>query len=165
MATSYYDVVDTVAWNFWSLGGAAIAMIFSNAGSAYGAAKSGMGIAGLAVTRPQLAFKALVPVIMAGILSIYGLIIAVLTVMAVKPNETDSNPAKAAIYLVSGLVCGLSQLAAGYAIGLVGEQGTRSFAMNEQVFVPLILILIFCEVLGLFGMIIAIIMTVSAGSS
>lgn len=110
-----------MAWNFFALGGAALSIILSNAGSAYGTAKSGMGIAGLAVTRPQLAFKALVPVIMAGILSIYGLIIAVLTVMSVKPDETSSNPGKAAIYLVGGIVCGMSQLAAGYAIGLVGE--------------------------------------------
>ena len=69
---------DPIAYNFWAWGGVAIAMTFSNLGTAYGTAKSGMGIASLSVTRPELAFKSIIPIIMAGILSIYGLIIAVL---------------------------------------------------------------------------------------
>ena len=69
---------DAVAWNFWAYAGVAFAMTFSNLGTAYGTAKSGMGIASLSVTRPHLAFKSIIPIIMAGILSIYGLIIAVL---------------------------------------------------------------------------------------
>ena len=69
---------DPMCWNFWGWGGAAIALTLANLGSAYGTAKSGMGIASMAVTRPHLAFKSIVPVIMAGILSIYGLIISVL---------------------------------------------------------------------------------------
>ena len=71
-------IEDPMAWNFWGWGGAALALTLANLGSAYGTAKSGMGIASMAVTRPHLAFKSIVPVIMAGILSIYGLIIAVL---------------------------------------------------------------------------------------
>ena len=72
------DNYDPVAFNFWAFAGVAMAMTFSNFGTAYGTAKSGMGIASLAVTRPELAFKSIIPIIMAGILSIYGLIIAVL---------------------------------------------------------------------------------------
>ena len=69
---------DGVCFNFFAWGGVALAMTFSNLGTAYGTAKSGMGIASLSVTRPHLAFKSIIPIIMAGILSIYGLIIAVL---------------------------------------------------------------------------------------
>lgn len=47
-------------------------------GAAYGTAKSGTGIASMAVMRPELIMKAIVPVVMAGIIGIYGLIIAVL---------------------------------------------------------------------------------------
>ena len=149
---------DPIAWAFWGWGGAALALTLANIGSAYGTAKSGMGIASMAVTRPHLAFKSIVPVIMAGILSIYGLIIAVLISQSVKMDPDHSGPGPAARALCAGLACGLSQLAAGYAIGLVGEQGVKSFAMNEQIFVALILILIFAEVLGLYGMIVAIIL-------
>ena len=74
----YPESFDPVAFNFFSWMGVAMAMTFSNLGTAYGTAKSGMGIASLSVTRPHLAFKSIIPIIMAGILSIYGLIIAVL---------------------------------------------------------------------------------------
>ena len=47
-------------------------------GAAYGTAKSGVGIASMGVLKPALIFKSIVPVIMAGILGIYGLIIALL---------------------------------------------------------------------------------------
>ena len=151
-------IVDPVAWGFWGWGGAALALTLANVGSAYGTAKSGMGIASMAVTRPHLAFKAIVPVIMAGILSIYGLIISVLISQSVKIEEEKAGPAPAAKALCAGLVCGLSQMASGYAIGLVGEQGVKCLGMNENIFVALILILIFAEVLGLYGMIVAIIL-------
>ena len=72
------DTYDAVAYNFYAWMGCAMAMTFSNLGTAFGTAKSGMGIASLSVTRPHLAFKSIIPIIMAGILSIYGLIISVL---------------------------------------------------------------------------------------
>jgi len=56
--------------------GAAAAMIFSCFGAAYGTAKSGVGIAAMGVMRPELVMKSIVPVVMAGVLGIYGLIIA-----------------------------------------------------------------------------------------
>lgn len=42
--------------------GAAIALIFSNIGAAYGTGKSGMGISALGVTKPELVMKSIVPV-------------------------------------------------------------------------------------------------------
>ena len=47
-------------------------------GSAYGTAKSGVGICAMGVTRPDLVLKSVVPVIMAGILGVYGLIVGVI---------------------------------------------------------------------------------------
>jgi V-type H+-transporting ATPase 16kDa proteolipid subunit len=47
-------------------------------GAAYGTAKSGVGIASMGVLRPDLIIKNVVPVIMAGIIGIYGLVVAVL---------------------------------------------------------------------------------------
>ena len=101
-------IEDPMCWNFWGWGGAAIALTLANLGSAYGTAKSGMGIASMAVTRPHLAFKSIVPVIMAGILSIYGLIISVLISQSVKLEEEKAGPAPAAKALCAGLACGLS---------------------------------------------------------
>ena len=149
---------DAVAFNFWAWAGVSMAMTMSNLGCAYGTAKSGMGIASLSVTRPNLAFKSIIPIIMAGILSIYGLIIAVL--VSQKVTVDVPSAALPMFQLGAGLVCGFSNVAAGYAIGLVGEQGVKFYAINEAVFVALILILIFAEVLGLYGMITSIIVSI-----
>lgn len=52
---------------------------FSQAfGAAYGTAKSGTGIAAMSVMRPELIMKSIIPVVMAGIIAIYGLVVAVL---------------------------------------------------------------------------------------
>ena len=156
--TTAYDLYDPIAFNFWGWAGAALAMTLSNFGTAYGTAKSGMGIASLSVTRPHLAFKSIIPIIMAGILAIYGLIISVLLGQKITTELETSSTAMAA--MGAGLLCGMSNVAAGYAIGLVGEQGVKFYAINENIFVALILILIFAEVLGLYGMIAAIIVSI-----
>lgn len=51
---------------------------FSALGAAYGTAKSGTGIAAMSVMRPELIMKSIIPVVMAGIIAIYGLVVAVL---------------------------------------------------------------------------------------
>jgi len=47
-------------------------------GASYGTAKSGVGVAAMAVMRPELIMKSIVPVVMAGIIAIYGLVVSVL---------------------------------------------------------------------------------------
>lgn len=48
---------------------------FPDLGAAYGTAKSGVGIASMGVMRPELVMRNVVPVVMAGVLGIYGLIV------------------------------------------------------------------------------------------
>ena len=62
------------------------------------------------------------------------------------------------VHLGAGLSVGLSGLAAGYAIGIVGDAGVRGTAQQPRLYVGMILILIFAEVLGLYGLIVAIYM-------
>ena len=50
-------------------------------------------------------------------------------------------------------------MAAGLAIGVVGDKGTRANAMEPKLFVGMILILIFAEAIGLYGLIIGIILS------
>lgn len=82
---------------------------------------------------------------MAGIIGIYGLVVSVLI--------ADGLRAQLALYtayvqLGSGLSVGLAGLAAGFAIGVVGDAGVRGVAQQPRLFVGMILILIFAEVLG-----------------
>lgn len=55
------------------------------------------------------------------------------------------------MHFTCGLVVGLTGLAAGYCIGIVGDNGIRAYMKQSRVYVGMILILIFGEVLGLYG--------------
>ena len=54
-------------------------------GAAYGTAKSGVGVSSMGVMKPDLVMKSIIPVVMAGVLGIYGLIIAVIIANGGKP--------------------------------------------------------------------------------
>uniref|UniRef100_A0A914WVC4 V-type proton ATPase proteolipid subunit n=1 Tax=Plectus sambesii TaxID=2011161 RepID=A0A914WVC4_9BILA len=142
---------------FGSLG-VTFAMIFTAAGSAYGTAKSGTGIASMAVARPDLVMKAIIPVVMAGIVAIYGLVVAVIVSGKVAPGGPEYTINDGFSQFAAGLVCGLCGLGAGYAIGIAGDAGVRALSQQPRFFVGMILILIFAEVLGLYGMIVALIL-------
>lgn len=59
-------------------------------------------------------------------------------------------------HLAAGLSVGFSGLAAGFAVGIVGDAGVRGSAQQPRLFVGMILMLIFAEVLGLYGLIVAV---------
>lgn len=142
---------------FFGVMGASSAIIFSALGAAYGTAKSGTGIAAMAVMRPEAIMKCMIPVVMAGIIAIYGLVVAVLITGSLeKPDKYDLF--KGFVHLGSGLSVGLCGLAGGFAIGIVGDAGVRGNAQQPRLFVGMILILIFAEVLGLYGLIVSIYM-------
>ena len=64
-------------------------------------------------------------------------------------------------HLAAGLCCGFSSLAAGLTLGIAGDAGVRANAQKD-IYVGVILMLIFGEALGLYGLIIAIILTSKA---
>ncbi len=126
-------------------------------GAAYGTAKAGNGIAGIGIWKPEAIMKCLIPVVMAGILGIYGMIVSVIIIQKVK-KDIAYEAFYGFSHMAAGLCCGLSSLAAGYAIGKVGEEGVRSMAQRDSIFVGMILILIFAEALGLYGLIVSLIL-------
>ena len=63
---------------FFGFMGVAAALSFANWGAAYGTAKAGVGICTMGILKPEKIIKSVIPVIMAGILGIYGLIVAVI---------------------------------------------------------------------------------------
>ena len=62
-------------------------------------------------------------------------------------------------HLAAGLCCGLASLSAGMAIGIVGDAGVRAVGQNDKLFVGMILMLIFAEALGLYGLITALLLS------
>jgi V-type H+-transporting ATPase proteolipid subunit len=112
---------------------------------------------------------------MSGIIAVYALVVAVLIAgnMGPPPQQTYSL-FNGFLHLGCGLSVGLTGLAAGYAIGIVGDsvcvahpsgqtvtralarmltfyQGVRAYMQQSRIFVGMVLILIFGEVLGLYG--------------
>ncbi|KAK8205525.1 v-type proton ATPase 16 kDa proteolipid subunit 2 [Zalaria obscura] len=150
---------------FFGMGGIAFAMIFGCVGAAYGTAKSGIGIAGVGTFRPDLIMKSLIPVVMSGIIAVYALVVAVLIAGDMSPPPgTHYSLFMGFMHLACGLSVGLTGLAAGYAIGVVGDMGVRSYMQQSRIFVGMVLILIFGEVLGLYGLIVALILNTKSRS-
>lgn len=148
---------------FFGMAGISFAMIFGCIGAAYGTAKSGIGIAGVGTYRPDLIMKSLIPVVMSGIIAVYALVIAVLIASDMAPPpEKNYSLFTGFMHLASGLSVGLSGLAAGYTIGIVGDMGVRAYMQQSRVFVGMVLILIFGEVLGLYGLIVGLILNSKA---
>ncbi|KAJ6438054.1 Ribonuclease H-like protein [Purpureocillium lavendulum] len=111
---------------------------------------------------------------MAQILSIYGLVISVIIANSVKEKMAIHT---GFLQLGAGLAVGLCGLAAGFAIGIVGDAGgaslftcwsstriltecalVRASTQQPRLYVGMVLILIFSEVLGLYGGVVAIMM-------
>lgn len=133
----------------------------------------------MGVMHPGLVMKNIIPVVMAGVLGIYGLIVAViiqgssknlfidffrdLIFFAVTVPGADGSTKYSSFtgyaHMAAGLCCGLSGLAAGMAIGIVGDAGVRAVGQQDKLFVGMILILIFAEALGLYGLIVALILS------
>lgn len=67
------------------------------------------------------------------------------------------------LHFAAGLSVGLAGLAAGFSIGVVGDAGVRASAQQPRVYVGMMLILIFAEVLGLYGLIVGLLVVSGAG--
>ena len=70
--------IDTSTASFFAWMGCASALVFANLGAAYGTAKGGVGLCSMGVMSPGLVMKNIIGVVMAGVLGIYGLIVAVI---------------------------------------------------------------------------------------
>jgi len=147
------------AFFFGSMGSTA-ALVFACMGAAYGTAKASMGISSTGVMRPEIVMKCTIPVIMAGALAIYGLILSLVIGGGVKKDAYSNF--KGFNDLAAGLSTGLSCLAAGFCIGIAGDAGVRATGQQPRLYTSMILILIFAEALGIYGLIIGLTMGLKA---
>ena len=155
----------------WALavgyGGVAAAACLSNWGSAWGTWKSGVSLVHTGIRHPASVMKNVIPVVMAGVIGIYGLIVAVILAESIPKPGADTRINSYSIYtafahLCAGLCAGISGLAAGGCIGIVGDAGVRANAQQPRLFVGMILILIFAEALGLYGLIVGLVVASTA---
>jgi len=115
--------------------GAMFAIVLSNLGAAYGTAKAGVGIMSSGVYSPDLIYKNLIPIIMAGVNGIYGLITSIVITNTILPPDDDYNNTyslhNGAAHLAAGLCVGLAGMASGMAIGVAGDAGVRAYAQVD----------------------------------
>ena len=70
-----------------------------------------------------------------------------------------------AIHLGAGVSVGFSGMAAGWSIGHVGFNGVKGYSQQPRLFVGMVLILIFAEVLGLYGLIVSLLLKTKASGT
>ncbi|KAJ3578364.1 hypothetical protein NPX13_g2199 [Xylaria arbuscula] len=88
---------------------------------------------------------------MAQILAIYGLVSSVI----IQGDLEEKMPLyQGFLQLGAGIAVGLCGLAAGFAIGIVGDAGVRASTQQPRLYIGMVLILIFAEVLGLYGVVV-----------
>jgi V-type H+-transporting ATPase proteolipid subunit len=146
----------TVVATFFAFLGIAFALAFTAIGSGYGTAKSAIGVFAVCAMHPEFIYRGLMPIIMAGIVGIYGLVAAVIIVPSVKYPGYSLFDGYA--NLAGGLSVGLTGLASGMCIGVAGDAAARAMAEQPRLIMGAMLILIFGEVLGLYGFIVSIIL-------
>ena len=142
----------------------------------------------MGIRSPELLMKNIIPVVMAGVLGIYGLIVAV--ILNGKFSYPDQSTRivtysqySAFCHLGAGLCCGLTALASGIAIGISADAGTRAVGAqsamaaswkkmgftgdaggqdqggSDNLFVATVLIQVFASNIGLYGLITALILS------
>lgn len=145
------------AWTpFLGFAGICIGVVFACAGSAFGTAKCGIGLASASVINKSVIVRGLIAPIMAGIIGIYGLVFAIVVLDSIRND--GYHVLKAYAHFGGGLSVGFTGLAAGLTIGIAGQTGIISFAKKPELFVGLTLVLIFGEVLGIYGMVISLVL-------
>jgi len=116
--------------------GAASCMILANFGSAWGTWKAGCGVCNMGIDYPKGVIKNIVPIVMAGVLGIYGMIVAVIITQAISPPSAEYTTVYSLYngyaHLAAGLCCGFSCLAAGGTIGVIGDVGVRCFGRKAS---------------------------------
>ena len=92
--------------------------------------KSGVSIVHTGIRHPSSVMKNVIPIVMAGVIGIYGLIVGVIIAQSIiKPTNQRENVYSiytGMAHLCAGLCCGVSGLAAGLCIGIVGDYGVRA---------------------------------------
>lgn len=160
---------------FWAYLGVASALGFSLIGASWGMMLAGSSILGAAVKAPRIRSKNLVSIIFCEAVAIYGVIMSIILVNRIaEPSELGHCQYGEAItaecqavmfsgycLFFSGLTVGFSNMACGICVGITGS-GCALADAQAGLFEKIVIVEIFCEAIGLFGMIIGIVESGSA---
>ncbi len=137
---------------------------------------TGASIVGAAVKSPRIRSKNIISVIFCEATAIYGVILSIILTNKTQLPDAANLPtteagyaqwavlARFAGYAIfwAGLGVGLTNLGSGICVGVAGSSCALADAQDPSLFVKILIVEIFGSALGIFGVIVAIIMSNSA---
>jgi V-type H+-transporting ATPase proteolipid subunit len=164
-------------------------LTFTDVGAAMGTARAGVSIMQSGVKSPELVWRNLIPIVMAGVNGIYGLITSIVVLGAIA-SPADGGVNRYSLYtgcahLAAGICCGLSGLGSGACIGVAGDAAIMACGTydvqskmggnrkrnrggggdkkkgggGEKLFVAMVLVQVFAGNIALYGLIASIILS------
>mmetsp|Transcript_40258 Transcript_40258/g.45808 ORF Transcript_40258/g.45808 Transcript_40258/m.45808 type:complete len:232 (+) Transcript_40258:80-775(+) len=130
MMTPDYDSCPAIA-PFLGYMGVMLSIVLANTGAAIGTVKAGTCVMKVGIRSPELFWRNMIPIVMAGVNGIYGLIVSVILIESITRPDFNTGENKYSFYtgcahLASGLCCGLSGLVSGICIGIAGDASVQA---------------------------------------